>query len=231
MPGFTNYSKMHFKSLLDIEESSFEIYNCFPDIEIFQEFKNSGRKLKMYFSPPSLLKGLQLQGFVFSQIKKNILSPWLLRKMTLYFFDYYSSWEKENNISKGEEKKKKTISIIPSLSSSLPSFNMVSTNKINGFGEDDILILYGKSMDLNSECVDPEKYTPYFFGTDLVDNTRSIWIPAGIVLMCTWNEMADFATKKFEGVVKNVKSRKYYAKYYSKKEGIPIINGVDPFDN
>ena len=87
------------KDLLQLtldKTEDFEIYDCSKGTEMYALFKSLGGKLRMRFGNESQLKGVQLYGFVFATVKKEYISPWLLRNITLYFFDYYDSWKDKN---------------------------------------------------------------------------------------------------------------------------------------
>jgi hypothetical protein len=118
----------------------------------------------------------------------------------------------------------------PKKNEELPRIIMEKTEKMEGFGEWDILVLYSPAKDI-SKCKDPNKFIPSFFCTDMVSKDRGICIPLPRALICSWDDMIDYAIKVVDANVKPPPpgtKRKFFAKCF--RDGlIPTINGMEPF--
>lgn len=109
----------------------------------------------------------------------------------------------------------------------MKAFTPNHTQKLRRHHPNDIIIIYSKYEDVKDDN-HPDyvsKFFPQWVGTDYVNDRTGITIPLNELILCTYPQMANLATKYISQVC-NSKVRKILF-YYSPT--VIVINNMEPF--
>lgn len=110
----------------------------------------------------------------------------------------------------------------------LSKLTLIPTTREYGFEEDDIVIFCTKAKEIVLGAPD-EYYIPSWFCCNLLtDNTHGIFIPAYYTVLCTWQEMIDYAILIMKSASIDKSKRRFFARCIPRAE-IPRFNGMQPF--